>query len=198
MRKVLNLETELRKATREVARLLTRREKKLVLAESCTGGLLASLFTEIPGISNHFCGSFVVYRLDSKQKWLGVSARTLRNRTAVSREVAEEMARGALRRTLEADIAAAVTGNLGPTGEPVGRVFITVLKRGGTVKLAVPVTLELDIEPLSASHSATLLKKPEGNQSSGLKRGKPDSARLERRNLAALAVLFLVRDSLKV
>ena len=54
-----------------LVRLLKKKKAKLVLAESCTGGKVASLLTEIPGVSEFFCGSFVTYREGSKKSWIG-------------------------------------------------------------------------------------------------------------------------------
>jgi PncC family amidohydrolase len=185
---------ELRKAARDLARLLTRHQDRLVLAESCTGGLLASLLTETPGTSNHFCGSQVVYRVDSKRQWLGVRSETLKNSTPVSRKTAEEMVRGILRKTPEATIAAAITGFLGPKGEPMGRVFISVLKRSSKEKRVLPVTVELEVHPLTYGKKAATSRRD--SRIPPLR--KSTYARLARRDLAALATLFLVRASLEV
>jgi len=137
----MSLRTSLDQQTLKVARLLKKKRSRLVLAESCTGGLLAAAFTEIPGISELFCGSQVVYRESSKAKWLGVKAATLKKHTAVSRNAAEEMVHGVLKRTPEAKIAASITGYLGPTGKNVGQVFISVLERGKKQG----ITIELDV-----------------------------------------------------
>lgn len=99
-----------------VLALLGRNNLRLVAAESCTGGLLASFLTSIPGASQHFCGSLVVYRDDSKSQWLGVEKKLLDDPmiTSVSAQVTETLAREALGRTPEASLAFAVTGHLGP------------------------------------------------------------------------------------
>lgn len=88
----------------------------LVLAESCTGGLVSMALTSVPGVSEFFCGSAVTYRNDTKTQWLNVSSTDLANPEVgpVSRQVAEQMCRGVLRKTPEAELAAAVTGHLGP------------------------------------------------------------------------------------
>src|ERR1700729_4371696 len=92
-------------------------------AESCTGGLLAGLLTEIPGSSNMLERGFVVYSNAAKHELLGVPAETLVNHGAVSEETAVAMAEGALRAS-RAEIAVSVTGIAGPDGgaatEPVG------------------------------------------------------------------------------
>ncbi|MEL6105098.1 MAG: nicotinamide-nucleotide amidohydrolase family protein [Planctomycetota bacterium] len=111
---------------------LAATDQRLVLAESCTGGLIAATLTTIPGVSSWLAGSLVVYQEASKQKWLGVAEETLQEHTAVSAPVAHQMVTGALSATPHADVAGAVTGHLGP-GAPVGQdgwVFIGVGRRG--------------------------------------------------------------------
>jgi nicotinamide-nucleotide amidase len=102
---------------------------KLTTAESCTGGLLSSFLTEIPGVSNVFEYGFVTYSDQAKVDMLGVDADLIKNHGAVSEEVAESMARGAFQKA-QADIAVAITGIAGPSGgtkeKPVGLVFIAV------------------------------------------------------------------------
>ncbi len=87
----------------------------LAFAESCTGGLIADLVTDISGSSAYFLGSAVTYANSAKQGIVGVRAETLADHGAVSAETAAEMAQGA-RRVYGADIAASVTGIAGPTG----------------------------------------------------------------------------------
>lgn len=107
--------------------LLRERGQTLTVAESCTGGLIASMLTKIPGSSEAFEAGFVTYSNRIKQELLGVSADTLTTEGAVSEAVVLEMARGALART-EADYAIAVSGIAGPGGgsedKPVGTVWI--------------------------------------------------------------------------
>ena len=90
--------------------------RRIVFAESCTAGLASSLMAEIPGVSDCFCGSAVVYRNDTKQSWLGIPGDWLSDPEIgpVSQEVADAMATGVLQSTPEADLAAAITGHLGP------------------------------------------------------------------------------------
>lgn len=103
-------------AARQLADELHRTRSHIVFAESCTAGLIAAGLARIPGISTYLCGSAVVYRDATKTAWLGVSARVLMDESIgpVSEEVAGAMAAGVLERTEEADLAASVTGHLGP------------------------------------------------------------------------------------
>ena len=112
---------------------LRRRGLKLVTAESCTGGLIAALLTEIPGSSDVLERGFVTYSNDAKIEVLGVPRALIEQHGAVSAEVAGAMAKGALAHS-RADIAISVTGVAGPGGgtdtKPVGLVYLTVLLRG--------------------------------------------------------------------
>jgi len=107
----------------QLARLLQGR--RLALAESCTGGLLAARITNLPGASAYFAGSAVTYSDEAKAELLGVDPGLIETHGAVSAEVAEAMSRGALAR-FEADVAVAITGIAGPDGgseeKPVGYV----------------------------------------------------------------------------
>ncbi|MEZ4847685.1 MAG: CinA family protein [Bacteroidia bacterium] len=101
--------------------------KMITLAESCTGGLISSLLTEIPGSSAVLDRGFVVYSNEAKMELLQVKSETLEKFGAVSAETAMEMAQGALLNS-RAQIAVAVTGIAGPGGgtaeKPVGLVFV--------------------------------------------------------------------------
>jgi nicotinamide-nucleotide amidase len=110
-----------------VGRLLRERKATLAVAESCTGGLISHLLTEIPGSSDYFLFSAVTYANEAKMRVLGVSADTLLRRGAVHVDTATEMAGGA-RRISGAAYGIATTGIAGPTGgsveKPVGTVCI--------------------------------------------------------------------------
>lgn len=121
---------------RAIVRLLTKRGETLALAESCTGGFIASQITNISGASKMFKGGIVAYSNDAKEKFLGVRAATLKQHGAVSKETAAEMADGA-RKQFGADYAVSVTGIAGPTGgtktKPTGTVFIAIAGHFGIV-----------------------------------------------------------------
>lgn len=111
----------------------------IALAESCTGGLVCGLLTEIPGSSAVLERGFVVYSNQAKQELLGVSAATLAEFGAVSAETARDMALGALAHS-PADVALSITGIAGPDGgtaqKPVGLVHFGCARRGAGVMLA--------------------------------------------------------------
>jgi len=117
----------------EVGDWLRRRGLKLVAAESCTGGLIGHLITNVPGSSEYYLGSITAYAYEAKERLLGVRHETITTFGAVSKETVVEMARGA-RRSLSADfsleriIGVAVSGIAGPgggmPGKPVGLVWI--------------------------------------------------------------------------
>jgi len=110
----------------QLARLLLNKELRLATAESCTGGLIAGACTDLAGSSNWFERGFVTYSNDAKTEMLGVDAALLKRRGAVSEQVAQAMAQGALTHS-RAQVAVAVTGIAGPTGgsraKPVGTVW---------------------------------------------------------------------------
>ncbi len=125
----------------EVSSLLRQAPRRIVFAESCTGGLVSAALARVPGISDFLCGSAVVYRLDTKTKWLGVSEALLNDPGPVSEAVAREMALGILARTPEADLAASITGQLGPHApdDQDGLVFIGVACRSSEATREVTV-----------------------------------------------------------
>lgn len=112
-----------------VGSLLRRRGATVAAAESCTGGLLAKMITDVSGASDYCPGGWIVYSNEMKQRHLGVPAGLIGQAGAVSREVAEAMAIGALNGS-GASHALALTGIAGPTGgsdeKPVGTVWIAL------------------------------------------------------------------------
>jgi len=116
-----------------VGRLLRESRRTLALAESCTGGMVSSLLTDVPGSSEYFLGSIVSYANAAKETLLAVEAETIRQHGAVSQEAALAMARGA-RERFDADLAVSVTGIAGPDGgsigKPVGTVYFGLAVRG--------------------------------------------------------------------
>jgi PncC family amidohydrolase len=118
----------------KVGQLLHQHGLKLVLAESCSGGLLGSRITDVPGSSEYFLASVVAYSYEAKADLLGVSWDTLNTKGAVSRETVLEMARG-VRNLMKADIAISVSGIAGPGGgtpeKPVGTTWIGFVAEDG-------------------------------------------------------------------
>jgi nicotinamide-nucleotide amidase len=116
-----------------------RRKILVATAESCTGGMIISLLTDIPGSSSMVDRGFVTYSNEAKTDMLGVSPETLEKHGAVSEETAYEMAEGALKNS-RAGITLAVTGIAGPDGgsaeKPVGLVWF------GMARLGKPVVTE--------------------------------------------------------
>lgn len=160
-----------------VARALQDAKCPLVLAESCTCGLIAATLGAIPGISRWFCGSAVVYQEATKSAWLDVAESLIATRGVVSGEVAEEMAVGALAATPHAGVAAAVTGHLGPDApKPLdGVVYAAVAFRSAD---SGPANVRVERLTLAAGS------------------GTPLAIRLRRRKTAAAFVLNLLHEAL--
>jgi nicotinamide-nucleotide amidase len=118
-----------------VAQLLRENHNTVATAESCTGGLLATLLTDIPGSSGYFLRGWVTYSNDAKLDELGVPAELLAEHGAVSEPVARAMADGA-RKFAATDFALSTTGIAGPDGgsakKPVGTVWIGIASSQGT------------------------------------------------------------------
>ncbi len=116
-----------------VAKMLIDRKLTIAVAESCTGGMLASRLINYPGISDVFMEGAVTYSNDAKMRRLGVSAKTLKKYGAVSAETAREMAEG-IARTANTDIGLSTTGIAGPGGgtfeKPVGLVYAGMYFKG--------------------------------------------------------------------
>ena len=125
---------QLRAAAARVLDLCRERGLLIATAESCTGGLVAGVLTEIPGSSDVVDCGFITYSNAAKKTMLDVPAATLRRRGAVSQETAAAMAAGALKHS-RADLAVAITGIAGPGGgskeKPVGLVHFAAKSRDG-------------------------------------------------------------------
>ena len=117
-----------------VARLLAERDCTLSTAESCTGGLVGHLLTEVPGMSRHFLGGVVAYSNEAKSHFLGVPPELIQTHGAVSPQVAAAMATGC-RDRFGSDLALGITGIAGPDGgtpeKPVGLVYVALAHAGG-------------------------------------------------------------------
>ncbi len=128
---------------RQLADALITRQWKLATAESCTGGWVAKVCTDLPGSSQWFDRGFITYSNQAKSDMLDVSAKLIDDFGAVSEEVASAMVVGALAHS-QADVALAITGIAGPSGgseeKPVGTVCFAFALRGEMAKL---ITMQL-------------------------------------------------------
>lgn len=116
------LQNNISAETRELAALLTKNGLYVSTAESLTGGLISAAFVDVPGCTGWFSDGFITYSDASKTKRLGVDAALIAAKTAVSAEVALQMARGARERS-GADFAVAVTGLAGPFADDDGNTL---------------------------------------------------------------------------
>lgn len=132
LRPVIGMKKETEK---EVAHQLTKKEKNIATAESCTGGFLAHRLTNIPGSTSYFERGLITYSSKAKTELLGVSRKLIEDHGTVSEETAREMAEK-VREKASTDIGLATTGFLGPggddSGEPVGTVFVGLSHSDGT------------------------------------------------------------------
>ncbi len=114
---------------------LTTVGKTLATAESCTGGLLGALLTDVPGASRVYLGGVVTYAYEAKKALLGVDEDVLEEEGAVCQTVARQMAEG-VRQRLRADYGIGITGNAGPSADPknpnVGEIFVACAEAAGT------------------------------------------------------------------
>jgi len=126
------LPTDIEQMALKLLQRAVDRNRTLATAESCTGGLLASLLTDVEGCAHCFERGFVTYTEQAMIDQLGLPSDLLASKGAVSSEVAEAMASGALAKSA-ADMAVAVTGFAGPGGpdEEAGLVYISVARRDG-------------------------------------------------------------------
>ncbi len=164
----------------DVADLLMQSRTRIVFAESCTAGLVSATLARVAGISEFHCGSAVVYRYDTKTRWLGVSHEMLLDPGPVSEAVARAMAVGVLERTPEANFAAAITGHLGPQAPPDqdGLIYIGIARR------------------TSDQPEVKIIRQVLATEISGLAEARAASLREWRQWKAVEQVLTHVRDSL--
>jgi PncC family amidohydrolase len=125
----------LERAARRLGRALVGRRWQMAAAESCTGGLVGHVITQVPRSSDHFLGGIVSYSNAAKQDLLGVPGDLIDRVGAVSAEVAEAMTEGVLERFAVARLSVAVTGVAGPDGgsdeKPVGLTYVAAAIRDG-------------------------------------------------------------------
>jgi nicotinamide-nucleotide amidase len=128
------LDDDIVDAAKRLLDICRRKNLTIATAESCTAGLVAGTLAEVPGISSMLDRGFITYSNQAKQDMLGVSAATLKAHGAVSRQTAQEMARGAIAHAA-VDLAVSVTGIAGPDGgsaeKPVGLVHFAAASRSG-------------------------------------------------------------------
>lgn len=123
------------RTARKVSSLLRKHNLTISSAESCTGGLLASRLTDIPGSSSYFKTGFITYSRESKLKNLKIDKNIINNYGTISKECAKEMA-SRVRFLTASDIGISTTGNLGPQtieGRPKGEVYIAISLLGKTI-----------------------------------------------------------------
>jgi nicotinamide-nucleotide amidase len=122
-----------------IGRMLSAERMSIAVAESCTGGLVASRLTDVPGSSSYFLQGFIVYSNQAKEKTLGVPKEIIATFGAVSEEVARAMAIGCLERS-GADFAVSTTGIAGPSGgspeKPVGMLCLAIAKKTSGILLS--------------------------------------------------------------
>ncbi len=120
---------KLRKLLEDTGFLLKKKGWTISVAESCTGGLIGSLLTSVPGSSDYFAGGIIAYSNEVKRNLLSVSSQTLDEFGAVSEETVREMSRG-VKKLLKTDVGISVSGIAGPTGgsknKPVGTIALGV------------------------------------------------------------------------
>lgn len=147
-----------------IGTLLKEKGKTICTAESCTGGMISSMLTSVPGASSYFVGSVTSYSNEVKEKVLGVPAGIISEHGAVSSECVAAMAEGA-RKLMGCDFAVATSGIAGPTGgtedKPVGLVWIGVSSEAGTETVSFKYSNDRkrNIERFAASALDTIRKK---------------------------------------
>ncbi|PCI85602.1 MAG: damage-inducible protein CinA [Hyphomicrobiales bacterium] len=130
----MNFDKKIYELASDIIKICSRNGHRIIVAESCTGGLISAALTEVSGAGKVIEGGFFVYSNEMKFKQLGISEDLYMEYGSVSKEMAYEMAHGALENS-NANIALGVTGIAGPTGgtpeKPVGLVHICALQKNG-------------------------------------------------------------------
>ena len=126
----------LKKITQQIHNRLIRQAKTISVAESCTGGLLSSLLTSLPGSSSYFILGVVTYSNKSKEMILNIPTKIIAKYGAVSRQIAKLMAQN-IRKKTHTDFGLSITGIAGPRGatstKPIGTVFIALASKNKTL-----------------------------------------------------------------
>lgn len=151
-----------KKLAAEIGRLLKKKRRTVSIAESCTGGLVSSAVTEVPGSSAYFIGTIVAYHNGVKSSLLDVPKQLLSRYGAVSAETARSLA-GNVRKKLVSDYGLAVTGIAGPTGgskaKPVGLVYVGLAtKKESTVKKFIFKGSRLSVRNQAVQKALAFLK----------------------------------------
>ncbi len=130
-----------------IGEMLAEKGLRIAVAESCTGGLVASRLTDVSGSSAYFLQGFVVYSNDAKQRSLGVPSALFETYGAVSEEVARAMATGCLEKS-GADIAVSTTGIAGPSGgsveKPVGMLCLAIAQKNSSEVISKTIVVQGD------------------------------------------------------
>lgn len=144
----------------QVIRRLTEQGKTLATAESCTGGLLGKLLTDVPGASAVYLGGVISYAYAVKEALLGVDRALLQEKGAVCEEVARQMAEG-VRTLLHADFALSTTGNAGPSADEknpnVGEIYVACASENGTTCQKLQLSGTREENRLAAARAALTL-----------------------------------------
>ena len=145
---------------RLVIEALAQAGKTLATAESCTGGLLGALLTDVPGASRVYLGGVISYAYSVKETLLNVDTQVLGEKGAVCEDVAKQMAQGA-RARLNADVALATTGNAGPGADEknpnVGEIYVACASNEGTVCQKLQLNGTREENRLAACNAALAL-----------------------------------------
>ena len=137
----------------EVAAELEAAPCKIVLAESCTGGLIAAALVSVPGMSQFLCGSLVTYQSQAKTAWLEIDPKLIAEHSAESPEVTATMAIAALEKTPVADVSLAITGHLSQPSNDRGRMQVFVAIASREDGSAAKVNFQTDFRLATASRA---------------------------------------------